>query len=220
MAITVNGKKVAGVGPAGLSPYQVAVQGGYTGTEAEFNQALAHMGESSAADVSFAPGDTGMSADNVQDAVTELFTDVSDGKTAVAAAITDKGVATAATDSFAQMAANIGQIPSGVFEEVDYRNFWLNIGIENFGFILFYFPSLSGDMKYFSVATNTNCNDFMLSFGGSIMISSSPGRGMIINESPAGAPIMEFDDTQENGYTYYSNAVFPEEPEVRYFIMN
>ena len=31
MAITVNGKKVAGTGPAGLSPYQVAVAGGYTG---------------------------------------------------------------------------------------------------------------------------------------------------------------------------------------------
>ena len=121
MAITVNGKKVAGVGPAGLSPYQVAVQGGYTGTEAEFNQALAHMGESSAADVSFAPGDTGMSADNVQDAVTELFTSVSDGKSAVAAAITDKGVATAATDSFAQMAANIRAIETNrlTFEELD-----------------------------------------------------------------------------------------------------
>lgn len=43
MAITVNGKKVAGVGPAGLSPYQVAKAGGYTGTEQEFNQALANM---------------------------------------------------------------------------------------------------------------------------------------------------------------------------------
>lgn len=31
MAIMVNGKKVAGVGPSGLSPYQVAVDGGYIG---------------------------------------------------------------------------------------------------------------------------------------------------------------------------------------------
>lgn len=30
MAITVNGKKVAGTGPAELSPYQIAVAGGYT----------------------------------------------------------------------------------------------------------------------------------------------------------------------------------------------
>ena len=45
MAITVNGKKVAGVGPAGLSPYQVAKAGGYAGTEQEFNAALANVGD-------------------------------------------------------------------------------------------------------------------------------------------------------------------------------
>lgn len=49
MAITVNGKKVAGVGPAGLSPYQVAKAGGYTGTEQEFNEALAQIGQSGGA---------------------------------------------------------------------------------------------------------------------------------------------------------------------------
>lgn len=38
---------------------------------------------------------------------------VSDGKTLVATAITDKGVATSPTDSFATMAENIGQIESG-----------------------------------------------------------------------------------------------------------
>lgn len=42
--IKVNGKKVAGVGPPGLSPYQVAKAGGYTGTEAEFNAALVNLG--------------------------------------------------------------------------------------------------------------------------------------------------------------------------------
>lgn len=44
MSIKINGKKVAGTGPAGLSPYQVAVAGGYSGTEAEFNAALAGIG--------------------------------------------------------------------------------------------------------------------------------------------------------------------------------
>ena len=38
---------------------------------------------------------------------------VSDGKTLVATAITDKGVATESTDSFATMAENIGQIKTG-----------------------------------------------------------------------------------------------------------
>lgn len=44
MAIYVNGKKVAGLGAPGKSPYQIAVEGGYTGTEQEFNQALANGG--------------------------------------------------------------------------------------------------------------------------------------------------------------------------------
>ena len=48
--------------------------------------------------------------DSVVDAINELFTSVSDGKTAIAAAITDKGVATAASDSFSTMASNIDDI--------------------------------------------------------------------------------------------------------------
>lgn len=42
MSITVNGKKVAGRGIPGKSAYQVAVEGGYTGTESEFNALLAN----------------------------------------------------------------------------------------------------------------------------------------------------------------------------------
>ena len=44
----------------------------------------------------------------------ELFQSVSNGKTLVASAITDKGVATDATDTFATMADNINQISTGV----------------------------------------------------------------------------------------------------------
>ncbi len=46
-------------------------------------------------------------------AIAELFTNVSDGKTVVAAAITDKGVPTVASDTFAVMADHIGAIPVG-----------------------------------------------------------------------------------------------------------
>ena len=66
-----------------------------------------------ASNVSFTPGSTGMSATDVQGAVTELFTSVSDGKSAIAAAITDKGVTTAADATFQQMANNILDIPTG-----------------------------------------------------------------------------------------------------------
>lgn len=42
MAILINGKKVAGVGAPGKSAYQAAVDGGYTGSESEFNTLLAN----------------------------------------------------------------------------------------------------------------------------------------------------------------------------------
>lgn len=51
--------------------------------------------------------------DNLVDAVNELFTSVSNGKALIAASITDQGVATAATDSFATMAENIEHIDTG-----------------------------------------------------------------------------------------------------------
>lgn len=44
---------------------------------------------------------------------TEAKKSVSDGKTLVATAITDKGVATSSTDTFVTMAENIGQIKTG-----------------------------------------------------------------------------------------------------------
>ena len=47
------------------------------------------------------------------DFVTQVKKSVSDGKELVATAITDKGVATSPTDTFATMAENIGQIESG-----------------------------------------------------------------------------------------------------------
>ncbi len=46
-------------------------------------------------------------------AITELFTNVSDGKALIASAITDKGVPTDADDSFSEMADNIEAIPVG-----------------------------------------------------------------------------------------------------------
>jgi len=49
----------------------------------------------------------------VAGAISELFQFVSDGKSAIAAAITDKGVPTSPTDTFATMAANIGAIETG-----------------------------------------------------------------------------------------------------------
>lgn len=49
----------------------------------------------------------------ISDEVAEIKKTVSDGKSKVASAITDKGVATEATDTFDTMAGNIGKIQTG-----------------------------------------------------------------------------------------------------------
>ena len=49
----------------------------------------------------------------IKGAITELFQDVSNGKTLVANAITDKGIKTLATDTFQTMATNISNISGG-----------------------------------------------------------------------------------------------------------
>ena len=54
-----------------------------------------------------------ITADNVQGAIDQLFTSVSNGKSQIASAITGMGVSTSANDSFAQMATNIGNIETG-----------------------------------------------------------------------------------------------------------
>lgn len=81
--------------------------------------------EVSAEDVSYDNTTSGMTADNVQDAMDEVFQSVSNGKTLIAAAITDKGVSTAASDSFQTMATNIGLIQTwGNADHIINNNTW------------------------------------------------------------------------------------------------
>ena len=75
-------------------------------------------GTPSASDVSYDNTTSGLTADDVQEAIDEVFQSVSSGKTLVAGAITDKGVTTSASDTFATMATNIAAIPSAVEGEV------------------------------------------------------------------------------------------------------
>lgn len=51
--------------------------------------------------------------DTINTEIDSLKTSVSEGKSLIAAAVTDKGVETAADDTFAVMAANISNIPTG-----------------------------------------------------------------------------------------------------------
>lgn len=70
-----------------------------------------------AGDVSFSPGNTGMTAQNVQDAIQQLFQSVSEGKALISSAITDKGVETEADATFQTMDENIRAIPAGGLPE-------------------------------------------------------------------------------------------------------
>lgn len=45
MSIYINGKKLAGNGENGKSPYQIAVQEGYIGSESTFNNTLKNIGD-------------------------------------------------------------------------------------------------------------------------------------------------------------------------------
>ena len=68
----------------------------------------------SASNVSYNNGSSGMSSDNVQDAIDELFTSASNGKELIADAITGMGVSTSADDTYATMAGNIEKIETGI----------------------------------------------------------------------------------------------------------
>lgn len=100
----VDPPKVAG-GTAGVSSFN-----GRSGA------VKPQSGDYTAENISFTPG-TGMTAENVQSAITELFTSVSEGKAQIASAITDKGVQTSADASFDTMQANILAIPTGSLPE-------------------------------------------------------------------------------------------------------
>ena len=79
----------------------------YVPTYPSIDKALTSSGSAADAKV------VGDKLTEVNTEITALKKSVSDGKKLVATAITDKGVATESTDTFATMAENIGQIENG-----------------------------------------------------------------------------------------------------------
>ena len=63
--------------------------------------------------VSYDNTSSGMTAQNVQDAITECFQSASEGKSLIAAAVTGKGGQAAADDTFSELAAAITALPTG-----------------------------------------------------------------------------------------------------------
>lgn len=75
-------------------------------------------GASTAIDIIYDNATSEITSTNVQDAIDEVFQYVSNGKSKIAAAITDKGITTAADATFQVMANNIAIIPAGLSYEV------------------------------------------------------------------------------------------------------
>ena len=67
-----------------------------------------------ASNISITDAEGRFTATNVESALNELFTSANDGKTAVATAITAKGVDASPTDTFPLLATKIGQIETGL----------------------------------------------------------------------------------------------------------
>lgn len=121
MPLYLKDKMVSGVslGVPGKSAYETALEANpeLGLTEEEFGQQMANLG--TAASQSYVQEVIdGLTAADVGAATTEevneLKTSVSEGKSLIAAAVTDKGVTTAADATFATIASNIGNIEVGV----------------------------------------------------------------------------------------------------------
>lgn len=167
MGIYQGSKLMSGGGSP--SPYEIAKQNGYTGTEDEFNTLLAALDQNATKEeVEEAIGQipvvdaytkeetyskeeidsslNGITAESLGAATTEevneLKTSVSEGKTLVAAAVTDKGVETAADATFATMATNIGSIASldSLWNLVASGNFYGGVP-QNGGGLYIYYPT-------------------------------------------------------------------------------
>lgn len=88
MAIYINGVKVAGLGKSGKSPYQIAIEGGYTGTEADFNAQLVNIGEASKG-FDELKSQVENAKNEVANAVSQAQSDIADAKSEIDSAVSD-----------------------------------------------------------------------------------------------------------------------------------
>lgn len=164
--------------------------------------------------------------------VGDVFSDypgaVDDFRSKVSAAITAKGVATNATDTPDQMAANIGAIPSGsgLFEQVsgnDAFNKLMNEGRR----ILVLIKWIDSNSYYSFVLGSPLQYDLRLEFGffpvsptefEPLAIKSDGDSASFIN-SALEEPMIEISYIHDGGWKYYDTSFLPK-PDVSFFLMN
>lgn len=97
---------------------------------------------------------------NVVKAINELFTNVSNGRNTVAAAITGKGVPASGSDTFAQLAAKIGQIKTSVEDVMQDASDRLSL-IQGYA---------QAGSSYSKITLDKNKNVLLMRTGGQIVI--------------------------------------------------
>lgn len=117
-AVTVSGQTIAQYGHAhignnGGSTWTVAVSGGGSGGSVDSVNGETGTVVLDAADIDITDSGGHFTATDVEGALSELFTSVSNGKTDIAASITGKGGTASGDDTFAELADAIDALPSG-----------------------------------------------------------------------------------------------------------
>ena len=210
------GAGVVTVGSQTLAQYAHAHVGNNGGTAWTVVVSGGGGGAVAAEDVSYDNTTTEMTATDAQAAIDELFTSVSDGKTLVAAAITDKGVETAATDSFTTMADNIANISGGAS---------ILTGDAVAGNVLSgkTFYSNDPDTKLTGTMTNNGANNVevtdvdgtVISAGyyngsGSAVLSSTEAAKVVAENIKSGITLLGVSGSYTGGGTYQSKTVTPD----------
>ena len=130
---------------------------------------------------------------NVQQAIDQLFTSVSDGKTQIASAITDKGVSTSASDTFAQMAANIGSIAVG-------KKINIYTDQQTINNVLLEIPNYHSGMQFvfWSTSSYYNYNSFSITIYGNedYIYNLSGGFNNNVNLTPQATRIQSYQNKQ------------------------
>ena len=119
-----------------------------------------------------------ITSDNVQGAIDELFTFVSNGKALVASAITDKGVTTASDATFQEMANNVIKIQS--MPDISNWNYRSSLSTSNNTYSTTLPKGTQFVIATISISTNAGT-------GGVIATYSDDGSEIIVNSQQYGS---------------------------------
>ena len=156
---------------------------------------------------------SGASATNVQDALDEVFSSVSNGKKLIAEAITDKGVETSSTDTFRQMAENISQISGGGGGGSIYNTLFMDDEVsahqstaEDSGF-----TNTVSNKKLNNIIKTINWHQYFNGTGATIDVDSDTGVIHIVSPDTSKVGIVGFsfknDDTRPMSYLFEYNVI-------------